>query len=107
LIYGMIVTSIISYYLNSYYTRILIGYSIWDQVRDLSSSLIMAVFMGVAVYLSGLPPYPNIYTMLCVQIGIGIFVYALLCRLFGLEAFMELWESKRDKMLFWKTRSIG
>jgi teichuronic acid exporter len=107
LIYGMIITSIISYYLNSYYTRILIGYSIWDQVRDLLSYLIMAVLMGGAVYIGGLLHYPNIYVMLFVQIGIGMIVYSSLCRLFQLEAFMELWETGRDKMCFGKTRPIG
>ena len=68
MIYGMIVMSIISYYLNSYYTGVLIGYPIREQLRDLFSYIIMAVLMGMAVYAAGLLPFPSHWSMLLVQI---------------------------------------
>ena len=99
IIYGMIVMSIISYYLNSYYVGLLIGYPIREQFRDLISYLSIAVLMGVAVYAAGLLPFPNIWSMLLMQIISGIIVYVGLCRLFRLEAFMEICQGIWKEML--------
>jgi teichuronic acid exporter len=105
MIYGMIALSIVCYYLNSYYSGILIGYSIREQLRDLSSYLIMAVLMGTGVYLVGFVPFPNLWSRLLIQISAGTVIYVLLCRLFRLEAFMEIWEAGRDRMAILKTRT--
>jgi teichuronic acid exporter len=100
MICGMIAFSTIAYYLNSYYTGVLIGYSIRDQLRDLSTYLIMAVLMGTAVYVAGLLPFPNHWSMLLVQITVGIVIYVSLCRLFRLTAFMEIWKMGWSKISF-------
>ena len=107
MIYGMIVMSIISYYLNSYYTGVLIGYPIREQLRDLFSYLIMAVLMGMAVYAAGLLPFPNHWSMLLVQITIGIVIYVCLCRLFRLTAFMEIWQAGWNKMPLLRTGIVS
>lgn len=99
MICGMIVISIISYYLNSYYTGILIKYPILEQLRDLFSSLIMAILMGISIYAAGLLPFPNHWSMLFVQITIGLFVYLFLCRTFRIAAFMEIWQMGWSKIL--------
>jgi O-antigen/teichoic acid export membrane protein len=75
MIYGMIATTIISYVLNSYYTGVLINYTIREQVRDLFSYLIMAVLMGSAVSAVGLLHFPNEWSLLLAQITMGILVY--------------------------------
>jgi teichuronic acid exporter len=98
MIYGMIATSFISYYLNSYYSGVLIGYPLWEQLRDLLSALIIAVLMGLVVYTLGLLPFPNYWSMLLLQITTGIVVYVCLCRLFRLTAFMEIWQSSWKKI---------
>jgi len=98
IIYGMVAMSIISYYLNSYYSSVLIGYAIGEQLRDLFSYLIMAVLMGMAVYAAGLLPFPNQWSMLLVQIIIGIVIYVCLCWLFRLTAFMEIWKTSWNKI---------
>jgi O-antigen/teichoic acid export membrane protein len=102
MIYGMIAVSLISYYLNSYYSGVLLGYSLWEQLRDLFSSLIIAVLMGLVIYMAGLLPFPNYWSMLLVQIAIGIVVYVGLCRLFRLKAFMEIWQVGWNRMRFSK-----
>jgi O-antigen/teichoic acid export membrane protein len=51
MIYGQIVVSLLSYYLNSYYNGVLLGYPIQEQIVDLFSYLAAAVVMGLAVYL--------------------------------------------------------
>lgn len=102
MIYGMIAMSIISYYLNSYYIGLLIGYPIREQFHDLISYLIMAVLMAVAVYVAGLLPFPNHWSMLLVQIITGIVIYGCLCRLFRPMAFMEIWQEGWNRMPFLK-----
>jgi O-antigen/teichoic acid export membrane protein len=107
MIYGMMATSIIGYYLNSYYTGILIDYSIWKQLRDIWPYTFMVALMGMAIYISGLLPFPNYWSMLIVQIAIGIIVYISLCRLFRLTAFMDIWRWCWDKLLLSKTGMAG
>jgi O-antigen/teichoic acid export membrane protein len=98
MIYGMIVISSISYYLNSYYNGILISYPIKEQMLDLFPYLIMASLMGAAVYTAGLLPFAHHWTLLSVQITTGIVAYVLLCRVFRLHAFMELWDAGWNKI---------
>jgi len=103
MIYGMIVFSCICYVLNSHYTGILIGYPIGEQLRDLFAYLIMTVIMGGIVCVTGLFPFLNLFITLIMQISVGIIVYGCLCRMFRLEAFMEVWEAGRKKMLLTET----
>jgi len=107
IIYGIMVTSAISYYLNSHYNRVLIGYPIGEQLRDLSSYLIMALLMGMIVYAAGLLPFPNYWFMLLMQIPIGLLTYACLCQIFRLEAFMEISHGDWNKLLFSRTGKTG
>ncbi len=107
MIYGMIAMSTVSYYLNSYYTGVLIGYPIRYQLRDLFPYLIMAVVMGMAVFGAGLLPFSNHWSMLLVQITTGIIIYISLCWLFRLTTFIEIWQLAWNRMPFLKIGSAG
>jgi len=98
MIIGMVILSMISYYLNSYYTGTLLGYPISEQLRDLFSYLMMAGIMGFAVYGIGFFPFANDWSLLLVQIPLGGVVYFGLCRIFKLAAFMEVWQEIRTKI---------
>ncbi len=98
MIWGLICLSFLCFYLNSYYTGILIGYTIREQVRDLSPYLIMALLMGTAVYAVGLLPFLHHGSMLAAELIIGSLVYVVLCRVFRLAAFMEIWEAGCSKI---------
>jgi O-antigen/teichoic acid export membrane protein len=100
MIYGMIVLSVFAYYLNSYYTGVLIGYPIREQVRDLYPYLAISVCMGALVHGIGLVPFPNNWCLLITQIISGGILYASLCRLFRLPAFMEIWHVGWNKLSF-------
>ena len=99
MIFGMLIMSIISYYLNSYYAGMLINYPISEQLRDLFPYLLMAVLMAVASFTVGLLPFPTRWLMLLAQIAVGVAVYGCLCRVFRLMAFMEVWEIMWNRML--------
>lgn len=95
MISGMIVTSIISSYLNSYYTGLLIGYPLREQLHDVFSYFIMAVMMGMVVMVvskAGLLTFHNQWYILLAKITVGIIIYVCLCRLFRLAAFMDIWQ---------------
>jgi teichuronic acid exporter len=98
MIYGMIVMSIISYYLNSYYTGVMIGYPLQEQLRDLLSYIIMAALMGMAICAAGLLPFRNHWSMLLVQVVVGIVIYVCLCRAFRLKAFMDIWQAMWNRI---------
>lgn len=98
IICGIIITSVIGYYLNTYYNGMLIDYPITEQMRDLIPYLITAGLMGLAVYAVGSFHYPSNWSMLIVQIITGISSYVLFCRTFRLKAFMESWYAISDKI---------
>lgn len=100
MIFGMMATSVISYFLNSYYTGILIGYPIRAQLRDMSFYLISALLMGIAVYATGILTFPNNLSMLMAQLSVGLVIYIALCRIFRLSAFMELWQMISNRIPF-------
>ncbi|MEN6321061.1 MAG: lipopolysaccharide biosynthesis protein [Syntrophaceae bacterium] len=107
MICGIIAISFMSYYLNSYYNGVLLGYSLLEQLSDLYSYLITAVLMGMVVYATGMLPFPNYWSILLLQITTGIVVYVCLCRLFRLTAFMEILQVGRNKMHFLKGDTVG
>lgn len=90
MIAGQVIISLASYYLNAYYNKALLSYSIWEQICDLYPYLINALLMGGLVgTMFYLPIASNAILLLC-QIMAGGVVYFLLCRIFRFSAYMEL-----------------
>jgi len=98
IIYGIIATEIISCYLNCYYAKILVDYSIFEQLYDCLSYLIISAVMGCIVYIVGLLDFKSVHVMLVTQISIGVAVYISICRMFKLRAFMEVLEDNLGKL---------
>ena len=96
MICGMIITSLISYYLNSYYTGTLINYAIREQFWDFAGYLILAALMAIVVYAVGLLSFPNLWSQLVAQLSVAMFSYVGLCRLFRLSDFMDVWQAGRN-----------
>jgi O-antigen/teichoic acid export membrane protein len=89
LITGQIVTSVISYLLNTYYTGKLINYPIKEQIFDLAPYFGTTTVMAIGVYSFQWLPFPNVLVMLIIQVVSGIGLYIVLCRLCRLTAFMD------------------
>jgi teichuronic acid exporter len=98
MIYGIIITSVMSYYLNSYYNGVLIHYPTREQVRDLLPYLVASALMGGAVYAAGALQLPNQWSRLLVQVATGVIVYVCLCRAFRLKAFFDVWKEMWQRM---------
>lgn len=77
ILYGQIATSLIGYFLNSYYSGRLINYSQCNQIKDLIPSFGSAVIMGFIMYLVGLLPVDSHLLKILFQTLAGVLVYFL------------------------------
>jgi O-antigen/teichoic acid export membrane protein len=90
IIYGQIVTGLIDYWLNSFYTGRLIHYPITAQIVDLMPSLGLAAIMGMGIYTLQYVVVSGPAMLLTLQIIAGIALYGILCRTTQQVAFMDL-----------------
>ena len=98
MIWGQVVVSVLSYFLNCYYSMIFIKYSMIEQLRDLLSCMVASALMGFGVYCISLMSFNNISLLLIIQVLFGILIYFTVCRVFQMEAFMELYRSALFKI---------
>lgn len=90
-----LITTVISWFVNSYPNRKLINYSIKEQFIDLLPSMLMAVTMSVIVTMIGKLEL-NVFVILCIQIIVGVAVYLLLSMIFKPEAYRILLEQVKN-----------
>jgi teichuronic acid exporter len=90
MICAMMVTSFVSFFLNSYPSKKMVGYSTFDQILDIFPSFSVAAVMAAIVYLFGkfveMPPF---WTLL-VQLAIGGTVVIALSKIFRLYEYAVL-----------------
>lgn len=71
MIVGMIANTLIAYYLNSYWSGHFIGYSSWQQIKDILPSFFLALFMAGTVFLVGyFLPFSSLWKLV-IQITTG------------------------------------
>ena len=90
MIYGQIITALISYLLNTYYTKKLIKYSIVQQVVDMLPAFVISLIMGIVIYY--LPELFNInkkFLLIIVQSFIGLLLYIFLAYLFKIKPYTD------------------
>lgn len=88
---GSVITGIIAYYLNAYYSGPAIGYSIKEQIKDILPSFGIAMVMAAAVYaMSFIPVSP--FILFPLQIIAGAFIAIVLCKKFELPEYLEIEE---------------
>jgi len=90
MISGQIVVSLMSYWLNAYFNRRLIDYSIVEQIQDLYPYMLAAILMALLMHgVSYLPISSNFLLLVC-QLGTGTVSYMILCRLLHLSVYKEI-----------------
>lgn len=99
MIYGQMATSVIAYYLNSYYTGKLLKYPTSEQILDLLPTLALATVMGAAMFALTLTPMKNQLTLLVLQVITGAALYGLLCWLLRISSFVSMVEKVGPKLL--------
>jgi O-antigen/teichoic acid export membrane protein len=90
MIIGQVVTSIVSYYLNAYYNRVLLNYSIWEQIGDLYPYLLNALLMGGTVYSLIYLSISSLLWLLVCQIVLGGLMYFIVCWVLQFSAYVDL-----------------
>lgn len=86
---GSIVTGIIYFFLNSYYTGKKLNYSSWMQLKDIAPSYGLAMVIAVSVYFFKYLPLSN-FIILPIQIIVGTGVFFLICEKTQMGEYKEL-----------------
>lgn len=86
---GSIVTGIISFFLNSYYTGKKLAYTSWMQLKDIAPSYGIASLIAISVYFFKYLPISN-WIILPIQILAGATVFFLVCEKTKLEEYVEV-----------------
>jgi len=86
---GSIILGFICFFLNSYYTGKLLGYSSWMQLKDVAPSFGIAFMVALSVYFLKYIPI-SYWVVLPIQIIGGTSVFIGVCEFFMLPEYIEL-----------------
>ena len=86
---GTIITGIIAFFLNSYYTGKHLGYSSWMQIKDTAPSYGIAFLVALSVYFLKYLPISN-WIILPMQIVVGALVLLVVCEKTKLQEYIEV-----------------
>ena len=91
-----VVTGLISSFINAFPNKKLVGYSYFEQIKDILPSFLLSAVMLGCVWAVGLLPLPTIIVLL-LQIFVGIGVYVALSALLRLQPFRMLLQMLKKK----------
>ena len=92
---GSVVTGIISFFLNSYYTGKSLYYTSWMQLKDVAPSYALAAIVALSVYFLKFLPI-SYWIILPIQIVAGTAVLFVVCELTKMEEYLELKSIVKD-----------
>jgi teichuronic acid exporter len=90
MIMGMMINTLIAYYLNSYWSGKFIRYSIAEQLTDILPAFLLASASGVVVYLIGVVVNPSHMVTLVIQISVGALFTIGVAEMIKLEDYLYL-----------------
>lgn len=98
MIIGMFVNTLISYYLNAYWSGKFIGYSMVQQIKDILPSFALAAFVSVIVYACGsILEMPDLFKLI-LQVGLGAALTVGLAELTHLDNYLYMKAIALDKL---------
>lgn len=89
MLWGSVITGIIAYYLNAYYSGKFLGYSIWEQIKDILPSFCIAVCVAIIVYILSYLPLSH-FVVLPIQLVCGALIVWGLCEMSHREEYLEI-----------------
>ncbi len=105
LIWGSVITSLIGYFVNSYYSGVLINYPVVNQLKDIVPSMIMTIVMAMFMTVMGLL-FKQSLGLFISQMFFGALVYFMLSYFVKHDACLDslkiIKEFMPDKKLNWK-----
>lgn len=91
MLYVNLLTGLIAYFLNSYYSGKFLGYSSWMQLKDVAPSYGVATIVALSVYFFKYLPISN-WIILPLQIVVGTTVFFVFCKASHIKEYDELKE---------------
>lgn len=91
MLYADIVASIICFFINSFYSGRMIGYSSWAQIKDVIPSYGIAVFVFVSVYFLKYIPI-TFWFILPLQCVVGLIAFGMICKISNFVIYREVKE---------------
>lgn len=91
MLWGSVFTAFVSYYLNSYYSAILIDYSIWEQIRDILPTFIVSFIVSFFMWSITFLNY-SIWVTLPMQLLLGIVMLTVIYEIIKLSEYLEIKE---------------
>ena len=88
---GSIITGIISFFLNTYYTGKKLNYSSWMQLKDIAPSYMVAFAVALSVFFLKFLPISN-WIILPIQLVVGMVFFFIICNLAKIEEYKEIKE---------------
>lgn len=88
---------IIAYFLNSYYSGRLLGYSSWMQLRDIAPSYALSVTIALSVWFLKYLPL-SYWIILPMQITVGATVFFSICKSFKMNEYKEIMDILKRKV---------
>ena len=104
MIAGMMLNTLIAYYLNSYWSGRFIGYSFKKQVSDILPSFFLALIMGVSVFIVGeILPFSYLVKLI-VQVLFGAIFVFVFCEITKFKDYIFAKELVLEKIQSFKKR---
>lgn len=88
MLYTNLITNVICFFLNSFYSGKFLGYTSWLQLKDIAPSYGVAIAVALSIWFLKYLPLSN-WIILPIQIIVGISVFFVLCYIFKLEEYKE------------------
>lgn len=89
MLYACIIVSVISYFLNSYYSGKFMGYSSWMQIKDFAPSYGVATIVALSVWFLKYLPI-SFWLILPLQVLMGTIVFFVVCKVTGISEYEEV-----------------
>ncbi|UJF15384.1 polysaccharide biosynthesis C-terminal domain-containing protein [Jeotgalibaca sp. MA1X17-3] len=92
LLWAMVIDSIMAYFINAFYSKRFLGYSIPEQLKDLRPIFLIAVVMAGLTYSLSYLLTINDILMVLIQVVFGVSVYILLSWIFKIEELKTIYQ---------------
>ena len=89
MLWGVVITGVIAFFLNSYYTGKKLNYSSWMQLRDISASFVVSLIIAMSVYFLKYVPV-SYWIVLPLQLLVGSTMFFVICEKIKLEEYLEI-----------------
>lgn len=84
-----VITTVLASFINAYPNKKLLGYSYWEQVKDILPAIGVSILMGIPVYLMNYLPISSV-VILVLQILAGMALYIAFSAVFKMDSFIFL-----------------